>query len=165
MWRNWFLARQIKLFYIRFVRIRGESNEIAEGMALGIFIGMTPTFGFQMLLAVLCAAFVKRNKIAAALGVWVTNPLTAPFIYAAEYESARFLMGWERIRLPSQFSLNEMLQLGYEVMVPLWIGSLVFGVVGGILAYFITLKTVPIAKSCRVPRWPRRHRKKNLAPK
>ena len=161
MWRDWFLVRQIKLFYLRFVRIRGETEEIAEGMALGIFVGMTPTFGFQMILAVIIAAFIKKNKIAAGLGVWITNPLTAPFIYAAEYEFARYLLGWERLSLPSQFSINEMLKLGWEVMVPLWLGSFVFGVVGGILAYFVTLKMVPIAKSCPIPRWPRAHRKAN----
>ena len=162
MWRDWFLVRKIKLFYIRLIRIRGESEEVAEGLALGIFIGMTPTFGFQMVLAVLVAALVKRNKLAAALGVWVTNPLTAPFIYAAEYEFARFLMGWERIHLPVRFNLNEMLQLGWGVMVPLWLGSIVFGIVGAVVTYFICLKMVPVAKSCRIPRWPRRRRKKTL---
>jgi uncharacterized protein len=165
MWREWYLVRQIKLFYIRFVRIRGEAEDIAEGMALGIFLGMTPTLGFQMLLAVLISALFKKNKIAAVLGVWISNPLTAPFIYLAEYEFARLLLGWDRIGLPTQLTLNEMVKLGWDVMVPLWLGGLVFGIVGGVLAYFLTLKMVPIAKTCHIPRWPRAHRKTEDNPK
>ena len=156
MWREWYLVRQAKLFYIRFVRIRGEAEDIAQGVALGVFIGMTPTLGFQMFLAVLVAALIKRNKIAAALGVWVSNPLTAPVLYAAEYEFARLLLGWERVRLPGQFNLKELLQLGWGMMVPLWLGSILFGLAGAVLAYFITLKMVPLVKSCHIPRWPRR---------
>ncbi len=120
---------------------------------------MTPTLGFQMLLAVLIAALFKKNKIAAVLGVWISNPLTAPFIYLAEYEFCRYLLGWDRISLPTHLTLNEMLTLGWEVMFPLWLGGLVFGIVGGVFAYFFTLKMVPIAKTCRIPRWPRAHRK------
>ena len=50
MYRRWPLVRQIKLLVVRFLRLRGAPEEIAKGLALGIFIGLTPTFGFQMLL-------------------------------------------------------------------------------------------------------------------
>jgi uncharacterized protein (DUF2062 family) len=36
--------------------------------------------GFQIAIGVFIAALLKWNKIAAAVGVQVTNPLTAPFI-------------------------------------------------------------------------------------
>ncbi|WP_316348434.1 DUF2062 domain-containing protein [Desulfuromonas acetoxidans] len=52
MWRRWGFIRQAKLLLLRFLRLRGQPDEIAKGFALGIFIGMTPTLGFQMILAV-----------------------------------------------------------------------------------------------------------------
>lgn len=159
MWRRWFFIRQIKLFYIRFLRIRGAPEEIAEGMALGFCIGMTPTFGFQMLLAVFFAALFKKNKIAALLGVWVTNPVTAPFIYALEYEFGRWVLGWDRVRLPERLDLSVLGGLSWEVLAPLCLGGLIVGVVVGFIAYVVTLKAVPIVKTCRVPRWPRIHPK------
>lgn len=86
MWRGVGFIRQVKLMLVRFVRLRGLPEEIAKGVALGIFIGMTPTFGFQMAIAIFFAYILRENRLAAVLGVWITNPVTAPFIYAAEYE-------------------------------------------------------------------------------
>jgi uncharacterized protein (DUF2062 family) len=39
------------------------------GFAFGIFIGMTPTMGIQMPIAVFIAALIKWSKISAAFGV------------------------------------------------------------------------------------------------
>lgn len=63
--------------YERSIKIRGNPREIALGFALGVGIGFSPIMGFQMVLAVLAAAMLKWNKIAAVAGVQVTNPLTA----------------------------------------------------------------------------------------
>ena len=75
MWRGVGFIRQTKLMLVRFVRLRGLPEEIAKGVALGIFIGMTPTFGFQMAIALLFAYLLRENRLAAILGVWVTNPV------------------------------------------------------------------------------------------
>jgi uncharacterized protein (DUF2062 family) len=142
---------------LRFIRLRGLPEEIAKGIALGIFIGMTPTFGFQMLIAVFFAYLFRKNRLAAILGVWVTNPVTAPFIYAIEYEIGRILLGMERARLPLEFSWEAYADLGWNIMYPLWVGGILIGIVLGLLSYFITLRIVPIVKKVRIPRWPRRH--------
>ncbi len=159
MWRRWTYIRQLKLNIVRFLRLRGTPDEIAKGLALGIFIGMTPTFGMQMLIAVVFAFLLKENKLAAALGVWITNPLTAPFIYALEYESGRLLLRMPRLHLPHEFSLSAVQNLGYDFMVPLWAGSLIYGVVCAFLTYALTLRLYPVLKAWRIPRWPRPKRK------
>ncbi|MDM8555272.1 DUF2062 domain-containing protein [Desulfococcaceae bacterium HSG7] len=71
--------------YARFLKIRGHPHEIALGLALGLFVAMTPTMGFQMAIAICIATFFKLNKVAAGIGVWVTNPVTAPIIYPICY--------------------------------------------------------------------------------
>jgi hypothetical protein len=126
-------------------------------MALGIFIGMTPTFGFQMAIAIFFAYLLRKNRLAAVLGVWVTNPVTAPVIYSIEYEIGRILLDIERVSLPTDFTWEAYANLGWDIMYPLWVGGLLTGVVLGTLAYFITLKLVPLVKKWRIPRWPRRH--------
>ncbi len=155
MWRRWGLVRQFKLMVVRFARLRGAPDEIAKGFALGIFIGMTPTFGLQMLLAALFALLLRENKLAAVLGVWISNPLTAPFIYALEYESGRLLLGMPHAHLPGEFSLAALGSLGWEVLIPLTVGSLVYGVISAFLAYALTLRLIPSVKTWRIPRWPR----------
>ena len=157
MWRGVGFIRQVKLMVLRFIRLRGLPEEIAKGIALGIFIGMTPTFGFQMLIAIFFAYLLRKNRLAAILGVWVTNPVTAPVIYAIEYEMGRILLGMERAHLPLKFSWEAYADLGWNIMYPLWVGGILTGIILGLLSYFITLRIVPIVKNVRIPRWPRRH--------
>jgi hypothetical protein len=161
MWRGVGFIRQTKLMLVRFVRLRGQPEEIAKGVALGIFIGMTPTFGFQMAIALLFAYLLRENRLAAILGVWVTNPATAPVIYAVEYEMGRLLLGIPRASLPTEFTWSAYADLGWNIIYPLWVGGIIAGIILGSLSYFVTMRMVPIVKNWRVPRWPRRqwHRK------
>ena len=158
MWQRFSFVRQLKLNLLRLLRLRKTPDEIAKGLALGVFIGMTPTFGFQMVLAVFFALLLKENRISALVGVWVTNPLTAPFIYAIEYETGRLLLGMERMRLPNEFSLGAFKHIGFEVLLPLGLGSLIYGILCGSLAYALTLRLIPVIKTMRISRWPRRRR-------
>ncbi len=48
--------------YDRFLKIKGDPREIALGMALGLFVGMSPFMGIQMAVAVFLAAIFKWNK-------------------------------------------------------------------------------------------------------
>jgi uncharacterized protein (DUF2062 family) len=143
--------------FVRFVRLRGLPVEIARGMALGIFIGMTPTFGFQMAIAIFFAYLLRENRLAAVLGVWITNPVTAPFIYAAEYEAGRLILGLEHVSLPTEFTWKAYTHLGWDILLPLWVGGVLSGVICGFIAYVITLWLIPIIKTWRIRRWPRRH--------
>mgnify|MGYP000262409494 FL=1 len=152
--------RQLKLNVLRLIRLRAEPNDIAKGFALGIFIGMTPTFGVQMVIAVFLAMLLEENKIAAAVGVWITNPLTAPFIYALEYESGRLLLGLDYAQLPSELTFSALKSLGWEVLLPMMAGSLLYGLVLSIISYMAMLQVVPAFKTLRIPRWPRRPRKR-----
>lgn len=52
------------------------------GAAVGMFVGFTPTLGFQTIIAVAIAAALRVNKAAPIVFVWVTNVFTAIPIYA-----------------------------------------------------------------------------------
>lgn len=159
MWRYWPMVRQGKLNLILFLRLRGTPDEVAKGLALGIFIGMTPTFGFQMAIALFFAWILRENKIAAVLGVWITNPITAPFIYAAQYETGRFILGMDRLSLPAELSFETFKNIGVDIMVPLCLGSLIIAVLLGSLTYALTLRFIPSLRMIRIKRWPRRRRR------
>lgn len=157
MWRGVGFIRQVKLRLVRFVRLRGLPEEIAKGVALGIFIGMTPTFGFQMAIALFFAYLLKENRLAAVLGVWITNPVTAPFIYAIEYEMGRIIMSLPRVQLPEELTVKAYAVLGWDILFPMWVGGIISGLILGSLSYYLTLRAIPAVKGWRVPRWPRRH--------
>ncbi len=159
MWRQWTYSRQLKLNLLRFLRIRATPDDIAKGFALGVFIGMSPTFGLQMILAILLAMLLKENKIAAAIGVWITNPITAPLIYALEYETGRLLLGMEHARLPREFTFDALMSLSWKVIGPLGLGSLIYGILCAGVSYALVLRLIPIVKTWHIPRWPRPRKK------
>jgi uncharacterized protein (DUF2062 family) len=155
MWRRFGFFRQFKLNLIRLIRLRVQPDEIARGMALGLFIGMTPTLGVQMFLALFFGFILRQNKIAALIGVWISNPLTAPIIYGMEYEIGRMLMGIARPDAAIEFTFEAMRGLGWSLAAPLSLGSLVLGVPAALIGYALTLHFIPVMRQWKIPRWPR----------
>jgi len=132
--------------YARFVKIRGRPREIALGLALGLFIAMSPFMGFHTALAVFVAALFKWNKISAAIGVWLSNPLTAPIIYSATWFVGAKITGMTLAEnLPHTFSIKASLALVLKTPAILWtltIGGIVVGIPLAIVAYHVTFGLV-----------------------
>lgn len=65
-------------------------HSIALGTAIGMFIGMTPTVGIQMILVVIFAFLVKPlfqfNRLAALITVYISNPVTLVPLYWFNYK-------------------------------------------------------------------------------
>jgi uncharacterized protein (DUF2062 family) len=139
-------SRSLKRLYVRFIRIRGEPREIALGFALGLFIGMSPTMGFQMAIAVFLAALLKWNKISAAAGVWITNPVTAPFVYGGTYLVGSKILGTGNVvRMTGNFditAIGSVLRQAPEVLLILSVGGIVIGVPVAFVGYYFSYKAV-----------------------
>jgi len=69
--------RTARYYYLKFIRLKGDPRILARGIAIGTFIGLTPTIPFHTVLA-LCLSFLLRgSKVAALLvTVIVSNPFT-----------------------------------------------------------------------------------------
>jgi len=87
--------RQFRYIYLRLIRLRGHPDELALGMAFGIFIGMMPIIPFQTALALALAIAFKASKITAALGTWITNPVTIYIIYKYCFRVGSFILGYD----------------------------------------------------------------------
>ncbi|MEA3361860.1 MAG: DUF2062 domain-containing protein [Thermodesulfobacteriota bacterium] len=155
MWRRWGFFRQFKLNLIQLARLRSEPDAVGRGMALGLFLGFTPTFGFQIFLAVFLAFLFRQNKIATFVGVWITNPLTAPLIYGLEYKVGRLLLGMPPLS-PNHPDFEWSWSLWAHIAVPMVLGCLVLGIPVAIIGYSMTVRLVPSLKQWKIPRWPRR---------
>jgi len=59
--------------------MRGDPHNVSLGVAIGVFVSVTPSIPFHAFMAVSLAYLFRGNKLAASLGVWVSNPLTIPF--------------------------------------------------------------------------------------
>lgn len=132
--------------YDRFIKIRGHPREIALGFALGIFIGMTPTMGVQTPLAVFLAAMFKWSKLAAGFGVWITNPLTAPFIYGFNYLVGANLIGQESaFAMPDELTwaiVKDMIQKAPRMFGALTVGGIVLGLPAAAVSYYVSYRVL-----------------------
>jgi len=122
-------------------------------MAVGIFAGMMPIIPFHTATALALALFFKGNKIAAALGVWVSNPLNWYLLYYFNYKIGAFILGLSEkgigfSSLLSSSSQGEtaidvamkILGAGSLVVTAFLLGGLVMGGICAIPSYFIFLK-------------------------
>ncbi len=129
----------LQKIYQRFIRIRGNPREIARGFALGLFIGFSPTMGVQIVVAVFLAALFKWNKFTAAIGVQVTNPVTAPFIYGFTYFIGAKLIGLQKpLLLTESFDWNSivnMMDQAPKIFLALTIGGVIIGAPAAMIGY------------------------------
>ena len=141
------IRRFFRYFYDRFVRLHGSPRAIAWGAALGFFVAMTPTMGIQTYIAVPLAALFRISKVAAATTVWLTNPLTAPFIYGFNYMAGAKLLGYPlKISFTSNPSWQTFWHSGKCVFLALTVGGILTGVAVGVAGYFLTLSMVTAAR-------------------
>jgi len=132
----------IREFVQRVKNLEGDPHYVAMGLAIGIFIGITPTIPFHTVLAVALAIILRGSKVAAALGVWFSNPITAPIFYWGSYKAGMYLLG-----NPAPFdikyeSILELLDLGMDVTIAMIAGGIILGILPGIASYFITRKII-----------------------
>ncbi|ACL06806.1 conserved hypothetical protein-like protein [Desulfatibacillum aliphaticivorans] len=136
----------LKRAFHRFLAIRGTPRELALGLALGVFVGMSPYMGVHTAVAVLFAAIFKWSKISAAVGVQISNFGTAPFVYWFTYHVGKFFYTARvPFQPPSEFSFNglmEMLKQTPEMLWILTIGGVVAGIPLAFITYWIAFKAV-----------------------
>lgn len=133
-----------RAFYESFISLKGEPERIGLGMAIGVFVGVTPTIPFHTAIIVLIGLVFRQNITAGYLGSWlISNPLTVPLFYVGQYELGRLLLGMERCRfeLPD-YSLDAIASLGWQILLPLQTGGILTAPFFAVPAYFIMVSVI-----------------------
>lgn len=136
-WRNW--QQQTNRFFHRLINLQDTSERIARGLAAGVFAGLFPLFGFQIIIGVFLASLLRGNKLMAAAGTWVSNPLTYVPIYAFNFQVGRWLLGTKNdwsFAADGIGSWQELMQLGTEFTTSLFLGCFVVGLVCAAISYY-----------------------------
>ena len=132
--------RACRYFYYRFIRLRASPENLARGVALGLFISTTPTFGFQTFIALFFAALLRCSKLCAVVFAQFTNAVTAPFVFYGTYRLGAFLLDRPlEIGQLSDFSLQSLWDLGPAVFASLWMGGLLVGSLLAVIGYFVVI--------------------------
>lgn len=136
------LKERLRLFLIRIRDLQGDPQYVATGMAIGVFVAVTPTIPFHTAIALALAFIFKGSKAAAVIGVWFSNPLTIPVLYYGSYKIGTLLL---RGPVPYDIhfeSISELFELGLDVTLAMLIGGALLGIIPAVAAYFITFRVV-----------------------
>lgn len=137
------LKRSLRYYWLKFVRLQDNPRKIAWGMALGVFIGMTPTVPFHTVLALSLAPLLGVSPVAAYLGIWIMNPVTMAPIYVAAYQVGKFLLYNQGcLVFPETYDYHSLLQVLWRGGLALQVGGLIIAIPPAILAYFASMWAV-----------------------
>ncbi|MBW1719170.1 MAG: DUF2062 domain-containing protein [Deltaproteobacteria bacterium] len=145
-------GRTMRYQWLRLVRLRGDPFILARGVAIGTFIGLTPTIPFHTILTIFFCA-VARGHLVAGLVVTllVSNPFTIPLQYYISWKVGTILTGsslsWEHVKylmgLARDASIFEAVKLIYinsfRSMISVLLGGIFFSLPFAITAYFLAL--------------------------
>ena len=136
------LKERFRLLLIRIRDLQGDPQYVATGMAIGVFVAVTPTIPFHTAIALALAFIFKGSKAAAVIGVWFSNPLTIPVLYYGSYKIGSLLL---RGPVPYDIhfeSISELFDLGLDATLVMLVGGALLGIIPAVLAYFITFRVV-----------------------
>ena len=108
-------------------------HTVSKGMMVGLFIAFIP-MPMQMLAVIVLQPLLRFNLPLAVALVWITNPVTMPFIYYVEYMTGSFLLGFEDLP-PVQMRLEWFRHNFDDIMIPLYAGALFYSTLFAILGY------------------------------
>ena len=138
-----------------------EPSRLAAGLAVGVFIGVTPFYGLHTLLALMAAFALRLNKAATITGAWINLPWFAPFVYGFSLKLGEALLGgdfgqfsWASLRAlagaylrtsPRDYAGN-LWQLVWDMLFvaskPLFVGTTLVGAVLGVATYLVALEAI-----------------------
>ncbi len=132
--------RTLRYYWLKFRRLQDEPWKLARGMALGVFVGFTPTVPFHTLAILFLAPLLGISPIAAFVGTQVCNPVTLPAIYLAAFKVGNLLLHrGAPLRLSESYCSLDLLHLLWKGGLALQVGGLIIAVPPAILAYFLSM--------------------------
>ena len=139
-------------------------SEVSLGVAVGVFLGLTPTVGVQMYLVALVWSvyryiFYRHFNLPVGIAmVWISNPLTVVPLYYLFLVTGYWLLETQNgisYELFTEYLRNiftiggtlEMIVAGARFLLidlgwPMILGSLVYAIPGFIISYYMTERIV-----------------------
>ena len=125
-----------------FLKQNGSPLFNAKGVAVGVFCGCFPFFGFQTLLGLFLARVIKGNLFLAAIGTWISNPLTYAPLYFFNYKIGASLLRNSPDIIPDKTEMIEKFwEQGSVFSLRLILGSvlvgLLFSSISGVIVFLL----------------------------
>ena len=117
-------------------------NTVAFSAALGVAVGVSPFWGYQIAMGILFAHFLKLNKAIVVVSSHISLPPLIPFIIYWSY-----LLGGMFFKSPVELSLDEItLESVSANLLQYVIGSFFLGAVLAVIVFFATYILVTVKR-------------------
>lgn len=150
----------------RLRRLPDQPHRISRGIAAGVFVSFTPTFGLHFALAASFSWLIGGNILAALLATFVGNPLTFPFIAVLSVSLGRQILGlggqlspqlifgefarasaelWHNIRAifgPDHVRWENLIDFIQHVYWPYCVGGTIIGLLASIASHYLTVPVI-----------------------
>ena len=149
--------KKAEAWFVHLLHLDDTAHRIALGAGIGVFIAFTPTIGFQMLLVLLATTAIRANKVAGLPMPWITNPVTIVPMFSLNYYVGWLLVGGPDLKgfetqLVDLMSLNlgwiDWVKGWWHLMIdmaaPLWVGSVLCGLVAGVIGYGVMFYLITV---------------------
>lgn len=144
---KWFSRENIRNFIKKHITESKESNlHIAKSVGLGLFFGISPLWGYQMIAAVAAAHLLKLNKVIVLVASNISIPPMIPFILYGSFAAGAFILGEPISFIPSQLNLNSI----SDSLVQYLTGSIAFAAVAGIAGMFVSYILLTVFRKVKV---------------
>lgn len=133
----------IKNFINKHVLHSKDSNlKMATAMGWGVFCGVIPIWGYQMVFAGLSAHFMKLNKVVAMVFSNISIPPMIPFLLYGSVVLGAWALGLE-----NAFTLDNItIESVGESLTQYFVGSVVLATLLGVLVFIVSLLAMVICK-------------------
>jgi glycosyltransferase involved in cell wall biosynthesis len=129
-----------------------HSDELkAASIAFGVFMGIVPIWGFQLVTAIFLSVIIKLNKALVVVAAHISIPPMIPLIIFLSYKTGAYWMGGKAVNIlfTKNISLqaikNNLEQYLYGSITLAIIAAVVFGLTSYLLLKIFKGKTSPLA--------------------
>jgi len=144
------ILNKIKAGWIRsqwqheLAQFKGNNRDLALSLSAGVFIGFTPTVGFQTVLDYIFSKIFKKSFLLTYLGSSIVTgiPPLIPLVYLFSYKVGEVFLGEINKGTPQAQSIPIPSVLSWKLVPmygkPLLIGSFIMAVIGSIITFALT---------------------------
>lgn len=150
----YFFKNDLKKIFMEQITAHNESDEkLSFTLGFGVFMGIVPIWGFQMLVAFFLAQLMKLNKTLVIIAANISLPPLIPFILIGSYWVGGLIVGNSNMKViidnfkyvvkgEYRTFFNEMGQSIYQYV----IGAFILAVTLGVITFFISYLTIKLTK-------------------
>jgi hypothetical protein len=166
VWPRHSWSRSARYFGKRVLRLSGSPHAVAAGVAAGVFASFTPFVGLHFIVSFVFAFVVGGNMLAAAMGTFVGNPLTFPFIWASTYSLGSQILGQSNALALHEIHyalVHRSFEVLVPIIVPMLVGAVPIGLPIAVVFYVVAFIAVRAFRDLRRERLEARRRESTNA--